>query len=264
MDEIMALARQHGLRVIEDCAHAVETAYHGTPAGAFGDCGVLSFYATKNVTTGEGGMILTNSDSIAEWARIMSQQGVSKGAWRRFSSAGYEHYDVVDIGFKYNMMDLQAAIGIHQMRRVARCWRRREKLWSRYTDGLGALPVELPPAPDAGTLHGMHLYTLLIDEARCGVGRDALIMRLHGQNIGAGVHYRQLADHKVYQERFGWRPEQWPHAERVSQQTISLPLSAKMTSSDVEDVIDAIWKALGRRRLKQTHFLHRAVSSGKV
>jgi dTDP-4-amino-4,6-dideoxygalactose transaminase len=252
MSDIMAIARQHELRVVEDCAHAIETTFHGRHAGTFGDCGVLSFYSTKNVTTGEGGMILTNDDTLAEWMKLMSQQGMSDDAWQRFSASGYKHYEVVEVGFKYNMMDLQAALGIHQMRRVTRCWHRREELWNRYNEGLAGLPVELPPEPKAGTRHALHLYTILVGPERCGVTRDELIVRLHAQNIGAGVHYRQVADQPVYQKRFGWRPEEWPNAEKVSRQTISLPFSAKLSDSDVEDVIDAVWNALGRRRRKRT------------
>lgn len=252
MSDIMAIARQHGLRVVEDCAHAIETTYHGRYAGSFGDCGVLSFYSTKNVTTGEGGMILTNDDSLAEWMKLMCQQGMSDDAWQRFSASGYKHYEVVEVGFKYNMMDLQAALGIHQIERVARCWQRREELWNRYNEGLAGLPLELPSEPKAGTRHALHLYTILVDPERCGITRDELIVRLHRQNIGTGVHYRQIADHPVYKQRFGWRPEQWPNAERVSRQTVSLPLSAKLTDGDVEDVIDAVWNALGRRRQKRS------------
>src|SRR5215471_11439567 len=136
MSRIMPIARSHGLSVIEDCAHAIETQYHGRHAGTLGDCGVLSFYSTKNVTTGEGGMILTEDDSLAAWLKLMSQQGVTTDAWERLAAARYRHYDVAEIGYKYNMMDLQAAIGIHQLRRVDRCWQRRQEIWNRYSEGL--------------------------------------------------------------------------------------------------------------------------------
>lgn len=158
MKEIIALAREHGLRVVEDCAHAIETMYRGCHAGTIGDCGVLSFYSTKNVSTGEGGMILTNNDWIAEWTKTMSQHGVSDNAWQRFSSGRYKHYEVIEAGFNYNMTDLQAALGIHQMERVARSWRRRQEVWSRYDQGLSSLPVKLPPKPESQTRHGLHLH----------------------------------------------------------------------------------------------------------
>jgi dTDP-4-amino-4,6-dideoxygalactose transaminase len=258
MSEILAIAGQHGLRVIEDCAHAIETMYHGSHAGTFGDCGVLSFYSTKNVTTGEGGMILTNDASLAAWFRLMSQQGVTTDAWQRLSAEDFRHYDVAEIGFKYNMMDLHAAIGIHQLERVERCWLRRKEIWDRYNDAFRELPLQLPPEAEAETRHAFHLYTLLIDKARCGLSRDEFVVRLHRKNIGVGVHYRQIADHSVYQKRFGWTPEQWPNAERVSQLIVSLPLSPKLTDADVEDVIDAVWKALKHKRQRRRAVILRA------
>src|SRR5215471_15818501 len=147
-------------------------------ARTFGDCGVLSFYSTKNVTTGEGGMILTNDDSLAAWFKLMSQQGVTTDAWQRLSAGEYRHYDVAEIGFKYNMMDLQAAIGIHQLERVERCWQRRHEIWNRYNDALRDLPVGLPSEPSRATRHALHLYTILIDKEKCGVSRDEFIVRL--------------------------------------------------------------------------------------
>ena len=254
MSEIMALSQQHGLRVIEDCAHAIETVYQDSPAGTFGNCGVLSFYSTKNVTTGEGGMILTNDDSLAAWFRLVSQQGVTTDAWRRLSAGAYRHYDVAEIGFKYNMMDLQAAIGIHQLERVDRCWNRRREIWNRYNDAFRELPVTLPSDPNESTRHALHLYTILIDKEKCGLSRDEFIVHLHRNKIGVGVHYRQIADHSIYQKRYGWRPEQWPNAERVSQQIVSLPLSPKLTDNDVEDVISSVCEALSSRSKKRNSY----------
>ena len=203
MSEILSLP--HGLRTVEDCAHASETMYHGSHAGTFGDCGVLSFYSTKNLPTGDGGMILTDDDSLAAWFKLISQQGVTTVAWQRLSAGGYRHYDVAEIGFKYNMMDLQAAIGIHQLRRVERRWQRRQEIWNRYDDGLRDLPVELRSEPREGTRHALHLYTILIDKEKCGISCDEFMVRLHRDNIGVEVHYRQLADHSAYQNQFGWR-----------------------------------------------------------
>ena len=254
MSEILALAEQRGLRVIEDCAHAIETVYQGSHAGTFGDCGILSFYSTKNITTGEGGMILTNDDSLAAWFRLMSRQGVTTDVWQRLSAGEYRHYDVAEIGFKYNMMDLQAAIGIHQLERVDRCWHRWQEIWNRYNDAFRELAVKLPSDPKEKTRHALHLYTILIDEERCGLSRDEFIVRLHRDKIGVGVHYRQIADHSVYQKRYGWRPDQWPNAERASQQLVSLPLSPKLTDADVEDVIDSVCKALKHRRRKRNSY----------
>jgi dTDP-4-amino-4,6-dideoxygalactose transaminase len=247
MDEILNLALQYGLYVIEDCAHAIETAYGEQSAGTFGQCGVLSFYSTKNVVTGEGGMVLTNDDALASRIKCLSQQGMSQDAWQRFSATSYRHYEVTEVGFKSNMTDMQAAMGIHQMVRVERCWRRREEIWKRYNEAFANLPVVLPLDSTPGTRHAYHLYTLLIDQRKAGIGRDEFIMRLKDENIGVGVHYRQVAAHRIYQERFGWKPEEWPNAQWISERTVSLPISAKLTDSDVEDVINSVWRVIAGR-----------------
>jgi dTDP-4-amino-4,6-dideoxygalactose transaminase len=248
MAELMSIAREHNLRVVEDCAHAIETTYHGRPVGTFGNCGVLSFYSTKNVVTGEGGMVLTNDDALAARIRCLSQQGMSQDAWKRFSSSGYKHYEVAEVGFKYNMPDIQAALGIHQMGRLERSWLRRQEIWNRYDEAFAGLPVECPAPPAPGTRHAYHLFTLLVDEEQCGVSRDEFIMRLQSDNIGVGVHYRQVAAHPVYQQRYGWKPEEWPHAERISETTVSLPLSAKLTDADAADVIEGVQRALAHAK----------------
>src|SRR5690606_10933377 len=142
MDAIMAIAARHDLVVIEDCAHAIETEYFGAKAGTFGDFGCFSFYVTKNVATGEGGMILARDEAASARARMLALHGMRKAAWHRFSDKGYRHYQVVECGFKYNMMDLQAAIGLHQLARVEASWQRREQIWHRYNEALADLPLE--------------------------------------------------------------------------------------------------------------------------
>ena len=244
MDELMAIARQHDLKVIEDCAHAIETEYRGQKAGTIGDLGVLSFYSTKNIVTGEGGMVLTRDPALARRTKTMGLHGMSHDAWRRFSDDGYRHYDVEEIGFKYNMMDLQAAIGMHQIERVERYWQRRLEVWNRYLEAFADLPVTLP-APFAGDeRHALHLFTMLVDETQAGIHRDQMLVALHEQNIGTGVHYRSIPALQVYRERFDWRPEDWPHAQRIGEQTLSLPLSARLSDQDVDDVIAAVRSAL--------------------
>ncbi len=244
MDALCDIARRHDLRLIEDCAHAIETEYHGTPAGRFGDFGCFSFYVTKNVVTGEGGMVLCRREEDAARIKVLALHGMSKDAWKRFSDEGFVHYQVTEAGFKYNMMDIQAAIGIHQLERVERYARRREAIWKRYDEAFADLPVETPAPPDPDTRHARHLYTLRVDEARCGVSRDAFLQGLQSHNVGAGVHYLSIPEHVHYQQRFGWRPEDWPHAMRVGRTTVSLPLSARLTDEDVEDVIEAVRRVL--------------------
>jgi dTDP-4-amino-4,6-dideoxygalactose transaminase len=240
MDRIMAIANKHGLTVIEDCAHAIESEFQGQPVGTFGDFGCFSFYVTKNVVTGEGGMILGRDEERIARARILALHGMSKDAWHRFGDQGYRHYQVVECGFKYNMMDLQAAIGIHQLARVESNWQRRRQLWQRYDEALADLPIGLPEAPEEGTRHGYHLYTAMIDAARCGLGRDAFLEAMNALGIGTGVHYLSIPEHPYYQQRFGWRPEQWPAAMLLGRQTVSLPLSPAMSDADAQRVIDAV------------------------
>lgn len=247
MDEIMSIAREHNLVVIEDCAHAIETEYKGRKAGTFGDFGCFSFYVTKNVITGEGGMVITPSADRADRLKVLSLHGMSKDAWKRFSDDGYKHYEVIDCGFKYNMMDLQAAIGIHQLARVETNWKRRRDIWQRYDEGLSTLPITLPAAPEADTRHALHLYTIQVDEAQAGISRDGFLNAIAKHNIGVGVHYMSVPEHPYYQEQYGWRPEQWPNAMCIGRQTISLPLSAKLSNPDVDDVIEAVRRVLHSR-----------------
>lgn len=245
MEKIMAIADRHGLTVIEDCAHAIETEYRGRKAGTFGDFGCFSFYATKNVVTGEGGMILGRDEALVARARVLALHGMSKDAWHRFGDAGYRHYQVVECGFKYNMMDVQAALGIHQLARVERNWERRCDIWARYQQALAALPVMLPATPEANTRHACHLYTIRIDENRSGLARDDFLERMNQEGIGTGVHYLSVAEHPYYQQRFGWRPEQWPNAMRIGRETVSLPLSPKLADGDVDRVLATVRDVLG-------------------
>ncbi|MEO6593443.1 MAG: DegT/DnrJ/EryC1/StrS family aminotransferase [Planctomycetota bacterium] len=245
MDELMAIAKQHDLRVIEDCAHAIETEYRGKKAGTIGDLGVLSFYSTKNIVTGEGGMVLTRDPVLARRTKMMGLHGMSHDAWKRFSDDGYKHYDVEEIGFKYNMMDLQAAIGMHQITRVEAYWQRRLVIWQRYMHELAGLPITLPAPLPTDERHALHLFTLQVDKQQCGSSRDEVLMRLHRQNIGTGVHYRSIADLAVYRQRFGWQPGDFPHAKAIGDRTLSIPLSAKLTDADVGDVIAAVRAAVG-------------------
>ncbi len=250
MDALGAIAREHGLKIIEDCAHAIETEYHGRKAGTFGDCGVLSFYSTKNIVTGEGGMVLTNDADIAARVKVLALHGMSQDAWKRFSDSGYKHYDVVEIGYKYNMMDLQAAIGMHQIGRVEKYWQRRLEIWNRYNEAFADLPITLPASVEPDSRHALHLYTILVDEKRAQITRDELITALHKQNIGSGVHYRAIPVHPVYQQKFGWKPQDYPNATAIGAATLSLPLSAKLSDEDVEDVITALRETVAPRKKK--------------
>jgi dTDP-4-amino-4,6-dideoxygalactose transaminase len=170
---------------------------------------------------------------------------MSKDAWHRFGDQGYKHYQEVEAGFKYNMKDLQAAIGIHQLARAEQNWKRREAVWNRYMKAFADLPIGLPAPPAPGTRHAYHLFTIMVDESRCGISRDAFLDAMNARRIGTGVHYLSVPEHPFYQKRFDWKPEQWPNAMRIGRQTVSLPLSPKLTDTDVERVIEAV-RALAR------------------
>ncbi|GFO55609.1 spore coat polysaccharide biosynthesis protein SpsC [Geomonas sp. Red276] len=240
MDAVMAIAQRHGLKVIEDCAHAIETEYRGRKAGTFGDFGCFSFYVTKNVITGEGGMVVAQREEDIGRIKILGLHGMSKDAWKRFGDEGFKHYYLVECGYKYNMMDLQAAIGIHQLARVEKNWAKRELIWARYDEAFGALPVGIPAPVEKETRHARHLYTILVDEAKTGISRDRFLDLMTARNIGVGVHYLSLPEHPYYQDTFGWRPQDYPHAMRIGRQTVSLPLSPKLSDQDVEDVISSV------------------------
>jgi dTDP-4-amino-4,6-dideoxygalactose transaminase len=246
MDALCAIANEHDLAIVEDCAHAIETEYRGRKAGTFGDFGCLSFYVTKNVVTGEGGMVITDDPERAARIKILALHGMSKDAWKRFGDEGFKHYQVVEAGFKYNMMDLQAAIGIHQLSRIEDNWTRRENVWGRYSDALADLPLTLPAAADADTRHAYHLYTILIDEQRAGVSRDNFLDGMTREGIGVGVHYLAIPEHPYYRETFGWDLDSCRAAVTIGRQTVSLPLSAKLTDEDVNDVITAVRRVLGK------------------
>ncbi len=241
MDALLALAERHGLLVIEDCAHAIETRdAQGRHAGVLGDLGAFSFYVTKNVVTGEGGMLTTRRADLAERVKVMALHGMSQDAWKRFSDEGYRHYEVVGAGFKYNMTDMEAALGIHQLARVEENLARREEVWRRYDEAFAELAVELPPAAAPGTRHGRHLYTLRVEEGRCLLSRDRFLAALQAEGIGSGVHYRSLTEHAFYQRTLELEPGICPAAEDAGRRILSLPLSAGLTEGDVEDVIEAV------------------------
>jgi dTDP-4-amino-4,6-dideoxygalactose transaminase len=247
MASLCDLAARHGLKLIEDCAHSLESEYKGGKTGTFGDFGCFSFYVTKNIVTGEGGMVLTRKEEDAGRIKVLALHGMSKDAWKRFGDEGYRHYSIVECGFKYNMMDLQAAIGIHQLRRIESYWRRRREIWQRYNEAFSELPLRLPAEPEPGTRHAYHLYTVLVDEERTGIRRDAFLNAMTARNIGIGVHYVSIPEHPYYQSRFGWRPEAYPNAMRIGRQTASLPMSAKLTDRDVQDVIEAVSGIVSKR-----------------
>ena len=244
MDEIMKIAEEYDLKVIEDCAHAIETTYKGRPVGTFGDFGCFSFYVTKNVVTGEGGMVVTKSKEDADEIKMLALHGMSQDAWKRFSDDGYKHYSVVQAGFKYNMMDLQAAMGIHQLKKVDTGWARRKDIWQQYTEAFKNMPITLPSNIKDDSKHGYHLFAILIDKEKTGITRDEFLVGMNKENIGTGVHYQSIPEHPFYNKVFGWKVSDYPNSDIIGKETVSLPLSSKLTDEDIDDVIKAVKRVL--------------------
>src|SRR3989344_1742469 len=250
MDSIMKIARKHNLLVIEDAAHSIGAEYKGKKIGNIGDLTCFSFYVTKNITTGEGGMVLTNNKEFADKIKILALHGMSKDAWKRFSDDGYKHYEVVYPGFKYNMMDIQASIGIHQLKRLEKYHKKRKQIWDFYNKELSGLPIDLPNYKSKNIKHVLHLYTILVDEKRCGISRDKFMQELHLRGVGTGVHYNPVHLHKYYRDTYGYKEGDFPNAEYIGARTVSLPLSAKLTMGEAKRVVKAVKEVLGRKKSK--------------
>lgn len=244
MRELEVLAAPRNIDLIEDAAHATEGWADDRKIGSIASLTAFSFYVTKNLVTGEGGMVTTNSDELADDIRIRSLHGMSRDAWRRYSAAGFQHYDVIMPGWKYNMTDIQASLGLHQLRRIDANLRRREAIWNNYVQGLRDIPgIELPPEGDSG-VHARHLFTILVDPKVARISRDELISALKVRNIGTGVHFRPIHMHSFYAEHLAFRIGDFPAAEEIGKRTLSLPLSSKLTDDDVADVISALHEAI--------------------
>lgn len=244
MDEIIKLAKKYNLIVIEDAAHALGAEYKGKKIGTIGNFTCFSFYVTKNLITGEGGLVTTNKKKCADLIEMYALHGMSKGAWKRYSDSGYSHYLIEVPGYKYNMMDLQAAIGIHQLKKFNRMQKRRMEIWTQYHKAFKDLPLELPAPFEKNTTHALHLYAILVRLEEMTVDRDFILNALHKENIGVGVHFISLHLHPYYKNLFKFKKFDFPSSTYISERTISLPLSAKMNDKDVEDVINAVKKVV--------------------
>lgn len=240
MNSIMKIAEEANAIVINDAAHAIETEYYGKKICHYGAITAYSFYATKNIVTGEGGMVVTDDKEIADKIKIYALHGMTKDAWKRFSDEGYKHYEVVFPGYKYNMMDIQAGIGFRQLAKIEAYSVRRKEIWNLYNEAFKDLPVILPSPVEPNTRHAFHLYTLLVDLEHLTITRDQFIDLLFRENIGAGVHYTALHLHPYYRDRYGYQRGDFPNTEFVADRTVSLPLSAKLTDADVQDVTEAV------------------------
>jgi dTDP-4-amino-4,6-dideoxygalactose transaminase len=245
MDRLNDLRDRRGLLVIEDAAHAIGSEWRGRRIGDFGNLTAFSFYVTKNISTIEGGAIAAQSAEVAAEIERLALHGLSLGAWQRFSDSGFRHYEVVRPGFKYNMTDIQAALGIHQLPQLDAWIDARAALWRRYDELLDGLPLQLPPAVEPDTRHARHLYQVLL-EPGARLTRDQLLDALNERKIGAGVHYRGVHLHPYYRDRYGLAPEEFPVSTAISERTVSLPLAPNVSEADQDDVVAALWELVGR------------------
>ena len=240
MDEILQIAERNGLKVIEDAAHALPASYKGRPVGSLGDITCFSFYATKTLTTGEGGMITTADPDAADRMRRLSLHGISKDAWKRYSAEGTWRYDVLEAGYKYNFTDLQAALGIAQLAKCEAMRLSRAAIAARYDAALGgADSFEIPTFPE-DVEHAHHLYVLLVNPDALRIGRDRVIEELKARGIGTSVHFIPLHLHSLYRDRLGYRAGQFPNAEERFERAISLPIYPGMSDGDVDRVIESL------------------------
>lgn len=246
MEAIFAIADKHGLKVVEDAAHALPTTYKQQLVGLLrSDAVVFSFYANKTMTTGEGGMLVTRDAQLAARAKVMRLHGINRDAFDRFTAKVPSwYYEIVAPGFKYNLTDIAAAMGLHQLKRLKGFQERREQIAARYDEALADLPLILPPRPaHAGDVHSWHLYVVRLADGAT-INRDQLIDSLFADGIGVSVHYIPLHLHPYWKDRYDLKPEQFPHSQKAYERMVTLPLYTRMTDADVERVIAAVRKAL--------------------
>jgi dTDP-4-amino-4,6-dideoxygalactose transaminase len=245
MAQLLDIAKRHNLYVVEDAAHALPTTCAGQLVGTLNsDATVFSFYANKTITTGEGGMLVTRNAALAERAKLMRLHGMNRDAFDRFTAKVPSwYYEVVAPGFKYNLTDIAAAIGIHQLKKARAFQARRAQIAARFDDAFSGLPLVTPPRPPAGDVHAWHLYVLrLADDA--GVPRDRFIERLFAAGVGCSVHYIPLHLHPYWRDRYSLTPAMFPHSQKAYEQMLSLPIYTRMSDADVQRVIDAVRAAL--------------------
>lgn len=241
MDALIAITRKHKLAIVQDCAHAIETGWNGQNVGSMGDLACYSFYATKNVTTGEGGMVVTNN---ADWAchlRVLALHGMDRAAYDRYHSGGKASYDVHEPGYKYNMPDTAAALGIEGLKLIEERHQRREQIWDRYIAELGDLPgLILPPEQVSHTRHARHLFGCSLIPETAGLDRDTMVDSLKAENIGTGIHFTPIHFFDYYKNKYNLHPDDLPNASRLGSQAFSLPLTPFLSNADVADVIRAV------------------------
>lgn len=248
MKSIMKIVKKYKLKLIEDCAHAIESKYHNKHVGNFGDTGCFSFYTTKNLTTGEGGMIICNKNDIYKKIRVARLHGLSKDAWKRYlpenvkNLTKFQHYDVTEIGFKYNMIDINAAMGIVQLKKIENSWKKRKKFFEIYRKKLLDLPIRFQKFKDKNIKHAYHLFLIVIDKNNTKKNRDDLLEFLKKNNIGCGVNYRTVTDMSVFKKKFGWNSNTCKNSKYLGDNTLSLPLYPDLKIKDIDYICEKIRK----------------------
>ena len=248
MERIIEIARKHSLKVIEDAAHALPARYRGKAIGTIGDIGCFSFYATKTITTGEGGMVTTENDEYADRFRVMSLHGISRDAWKRYTNEGSWYYEIHFPGYKYNLSDIAAAIGIEQLKKCDRLWEARAQIAAAYQHAFADMPEITLPRRLPLHQHAWHLYPIQLDLQRLRIGRAEFIEILKQKKIGTSVHFIPLHLHPYYRDTFGYQRNDFPVASRVYEGSVSLPIYPRMTEHDVEAVISAVRDTIARSR----------------
>ena len=248
MDEVMAIAKRYNLLVIEDAAHSIASEYKGKKVGAIGDITCFSFYATKNLVTGEGGMATTDDGELAKKIRILSLHGMSRDAWKRYSATGSWYYEVIYPGYKYNMTDIQASLGLHQLRKLTRLQKRREEIAKVYNEAFANLDAVEIPFVKPNIKHAWHLYVIKVVLEKLNIGRNQFIEALRKENIGTSVHFIPVHLHPYYRNTYGFKRGDFPNAEYIYDRVISLPLYPKMNDKDIRDVIEAVKKIVKHYR----------------
>ena len=250
VSKCLELCKRYGLKLIEDCAHCCPAYYRDGDGdwkmiGSSADIACFSFYANKTITTGEGGMAVTNNQELADRMRVMSLHGISKDAWKRFSKEGSWYYEIVAPGFKYNMPDTAAAVGVNQLKKANHFYKARKAVAKKLTEGLSGIPGLTLPVEREDAKHSWHLYVIRINKEICGISRNEFIEKMSAANIGTSVHYTPLHLHPYYVEKFGFKPCDFPVAEKLFHEIVSLPIYPALKDEEIERICQTVRELVG-------------------
>ncbi len=248
MDEILNIAKKYNLNVIEDAAHSLPAWYKNKKIGTIGDMTCFSFYATKTLATGEGGMITTENNEWAENMKMMRLHGISKDAWKRYTGEGSWYYEVVEAGYKYNLTDIQSALGVAQLKKVEWMWEKRKNIAEKYTDAFNKSELITPPFVKSNRISAWHLYVIKLNLEALSIDRAKFIEEIKTKGIGTSVHFIPLHKHPFYKNTFGYKSEDFPASEWIYERVISLPIYPGMTDEEVNRVIEAVMKVAGKNK----------------